>query len=48
MKKAASQVEEKGKKCRARNIILSFCEDITRNISKTKNNLTIEPGIKKD
>lgn len=36
------------KKCRARNIILSFCEDITRNISKTKNNLTIEPGIKKD
>jgi len=27
---------------------LSFCEDITHNISETKNNLTIEPDTKKD
>lgn len=36
------------KKNRARNIILSFCEDIKHNISKAKNILAIEPGIKKD
>jgi len=41
-------VEGNKKICRARNIILSFCEDIKHNISELKNTLTIEPGIKKD